>query len=400
MKKNILFVDDEKQILRAVKRFFIQKDFDVFLADSGEEALKILENEDIHLIISDVRMPKMDGFELLKRVKEKYPATLRLILSGYVEENLVLKAIQNGLAKMYLTKPWDNEKLLETIERIFELEDILNHKDLLAVLNKMEGLPTILKIYNKLQSYIKNDRDIKEIAEIIEMDQSIAARVLHVANSAFYGVQTGSVQKAIVYLGLANIKNIVFTTSIFEASQSAIKSTINKEMYWQHANLTNKITNFLYEKVICKKLPHTYGAAGLLHDIGKIALLNYFVNCKKVFPNSDSIKSLEDIENAVNVPHEKLGGCLLNWWEIPYPIVESALYHHNPLDDKIINKEIVCVVHIANYYSWELLGRPKDINLAPKVFKYLGIEKEFCDESINNYRKDLIREGGKLHIAL
>jgi len=82
MTKSILFVDDEKQILRALKRLFIRSDYETYYAESGEMALQILEDHAIDLLITDIRMPIMDGYELLRKVKEKYPLTLRVALSG------------------------------------------------------------------------------------------------------------------------------------------------------------------------------------------------------------------------------------------------------------------------------------------------------------------------------
>lgn len=117
MSKTLLFVDDEKQILKAIRRIFLETDYTVYTAESGEEALKILDAAKVDLIVADIRMPVMDGYELLKKIKKKYPSTTRLILSGYAEEKLIVRALQNSIAKYYLFKPWDNKSLVETIEK-------------------------------------------------------------------------------------------------------------------------------------------------------------------------------------------------------------------------------------------------------------------------------------------
>ena len=114
--KKILFVDDEKQILRALRRLFMNRDYDVHFAQSGSEALEIMKTEDIDLLVSDIRMPVMDGLELLRQAKEKSPLTLRVALSGYTDNKRIYSALEDNLAKLYLFKPWDNKELLTQID--------------------------------------------------------------------------------------------------------------------------------------------------------------------------------------------------------------------------------------------------------------------------------------------
>ncbi|WP_083943517.1 response regulator [Caldicellulosiruptor naganoensis] len=112
-------------ILKALNRAFLDEDYEVFFAQNAEEALKIMEESHIDLIISDMRMPNISGFELLKIIKQRYPSTIRVILSGYADENLVFRALQTNIAKLCILKPWDNERLKQIIRNIFELEDLM-----------------------------------------------------------------------------------------------------------------------------------------------------------------------------------------------------------------------------------------------------------------------------------
>ncbi len=106
--KKIPIVDDEVQILKALSRVFFDTDYAIFTAESGQAALSLLEQHEIDLVISDMRMPLMDGYELLSKVKETYPDIIRIILSGYADESTVFKAILHNIAKFYLLKPWHN----------------------------------------------------------------------------------------------------------------------------------------------------------------------------------------------------------------------------------------------------------------------------------------------------
>ena len=385
MAKSILFVDDEMQILKALKRLFRGKEYNVFFADSGIRALEILEENFIDLLISDIRMPNMDGFELLRIAKNKYPATLRVALSGFTDNKKIFSALDDNLAKLYMFKPWDNNELISTIDKIFTIEEVLKDENLLNLINNLDQLPTLPFLYKELSDLVEKDADIDLISKKIEEDQSIASKILKVANSAFYGAKTGSISQAIMYIGLLNVKNIVLTNSVFKTSS-------NQEYHnllWNHVNLANKIMNIIYQKCLNKRIPNEYASAGLLHDIGRIIILNFFKEKYDVvisFINENPGIDISKVENQMmGFDHQKIGGYLLNWWEIPTPIVEAALFHHEPYNPAIINSELVMVVHLANYYSWYYLkGEIFKEKLDVRVFETLGVTQEFVEMEIKN----------------
>ncbi|MBN2808607.1 MAG: response regulator [Deltaproteobacteria bacterium] len=114
----VLVVDDEKMVLRALSRVLLSSEWDLATAESGAAALEILARQPIALIISDQRMPEMSGLELLNKVKELYPETVRIVLTGYAEMDVVVKAINQGEVYRFFTKPWNNTELIETVKTI------------------------------------------------------------------------------------------------------------------------------------------------------------------------------------------------------------------------------------------------------------------------------------------
>jgi len=112
----ILAVDDEVFNLETLKRTF-RRDYEIFTALSGEEALDILTQQDIHIVITDQRMPVMSGTDFLKIVAEKYPNTIRIILTAYTDINDLIEAINTGLVYKYVTKPWQPQDFRLTIQR-------------------------------------------------------------------------------------------------------------------------------------------------------------------------------------------------------------------------------------------------------------------------------------------
>lgn len=117
MTATVLFVDDEKNVLSSLERYLLREDFNKIFCNSASEALEILEHTPVQVIVSDIRMPEMNGLELLRKVREKYPETVRMVLSGTSESNLVIEAINNGEVFRYLTKPLVEVKELKAILR-------------------------------------------------------------------------------------------------------------------------------------------------------------------------------------------------------------------------------------------------------------------------------------------
>lgn len=117
----VLFVDDEQHILNAIRRATIEESFDTVFAGSGATALQALEQQEISVIVTDMRMPGMDGLTLLKIVRENYPSIVRIVLSGYTQLTQVLSSINQGEIFQFIPKPWQmEEELLWTIRRAIE----------------------------------------------------------------------------------------------------------------------------------------------------------------------------------------------------------------------------------------------------------------------------------------
>lgn len=389
-KKGILFVDDEKQILKALRRLFIQSEYETYYADNGNDALEILESNNISLLITDVRMPGMDGFELMKRVKETYPTVVRVALSGYTDSNRIYKALEENLARLYLFKPWDNMELINIINGIFYLEETLKNNELFELINSIDELPSLPNIYTKLCRMIEADEDVSTISKVLDEDAAISSRVLRIANSAFYGSRTGSINQAIMYIGLSNVRSIILTNGIINSVNKG--SEYIKDL-WKHFSTTNQLSKMFFEKIYDKKMPPIYGSAGLLHDIGKLVIIQ---NDKEKYKRiSDELETSDETyseieKNVLDIGHELLGGYLLNWWGIPVPIVEAALFHHDPLNDNCIYKDLAITVNIANYYSWEFLKIEKYQDpMSLDVLDYLNIEKDVLDGYFESFKDEI-----------
>lgn len=377
MANTIMFVDDEKQILRALNRLFMDSPYESVFMDSGEDGLAYMQHTPVNLVVSDIRMPGMNGFDFLRHVKEKHPTTMRVALSGYTDSRVIYKALEENVAKMYMFKPWDNRELLSTIDKMFQLEEVLKDKKIMDLINNLDDLPTIPDLYTRIKAMIQDDEDVDKIAKLIEADQASTAKILRIANSAFYGAKTGSITQAIMYIGLANVKTIVLSNVVFKTTGAL---GANVKSLWRNATLTNRITNHLFHRITGKKIPNVFASAGLLHNIGMVVLISHF---EKVYSEilKQGLVSDEDYitleRQMMGVTHQELGGYLLNWWELPLPIVEAALYHHTPLDEKVINQELLCVIHLANACAWQIMGESRKVGLQSEACcAFLGTTPE------------------------
>lgn len=127
--QTLLLVDDEENVLNALRRLFHGADYQVVTANSGEKALEMMEEYSPELVISDVRMPGMSGVELLSIIAAKYPDTERVLLTGYSDMELTIEAINVGGISQYIQKPWNDEKLLSLVEKTLSYLDLKEHNE-------------------------------------------------------------------------------------------------------------------------------------------------------------------------------------------------------------------------------------------------------------------------------
>ena len=150
IKKQILFVDDEPMVLNGFQRTLrkMRTEWDMAFTSSGKEALDILGQQPMDVIVSDLKMPEMDGAQLLTEVKKRHPHVVRIILSGHLEHEMTLKSVQ--YAHQSLSKPCDAEILKQTLAKLFALRDILSDESIKKIVSQIESLPSLPSIYTRL----------------------------------------------------------------------------------------------------------------------------------------------------------------------------------------------------------------------------------------------------------
>lgn len=380
-KISILFVDDDKRILYAFKRVLSNTNYILHFADSADAAYAVLRKERVNIAIVDLKMPVVSGYEVLETIKNSFPTVLRIALIGHVDEKKILRALSSNLASTYIIKPWSSTELVNTINYYTELYKQIRERGILEAINAVDSLPTIPDIYYKISEAIDADKDMEELAVLIEKDHSISAKVIQVVNSAYFNIRTASIQKALVYLGFNNIKDIVLFQSIFENVKSNYITAL-----WHHAELTNKIMLLIYN-LLDKKLDEDLRSVALFHDIGKVVLINnysssYLDICDVYRCNEDEeIGQLE--KERFGITHEEVGYYFMKLRGLREEIPEAALYHHDPLNPEILNKKLIKVIHIANHYSKKILEmKVNESELVEEVFDHIGLNREFFERRV------------------
>ena len=194
-----LCVDDEQSILNAIKRLVRKENYRLLTANSGQDGLKMLAENDVQIVISDQRMPGMNGTEFLKQVKELYPDVLRIILTGYTEVDSITEAINEGSVYKFFLKPWNDHNLKLEIRQAFEQYDLKQ---------------TNKHLHEKV---IAKNNELKSINENLEAAVKERTRTLEVQNQALQLSQAVLEELSLPILGISREMIIVLANKAAKA---------------------------------------------------------------------------------------------------------------------------------------------------------------------------------------
>lgn len=372
----ILFVDDESNILNALRRVFIDDDYELHFAGSAADGLIILQNEPIDLVVSDVRMPVMDGIEFLARVKDIYPSIARILLSGYAEKASVIEALSSGCAQQILAKPWDDHELKDVIHgAINQLSQQKNSSESMqALINSLVNLPPLPQIYHELRVCLadRNTYTIDQVEAIVGQDAAISADLLRWANSALFGQRgkVDSLKRAILLLGTDVVESLVLSMSI-ERNVGSIDMEFDHKRLQQHAMGCAVVARLLAQEDAdaSPELADQVFIAGLLHDVGVLAGNGIFTEAYARIAQLAEKKPLLLAEAELEVlhsSHPEIGAIIANWWTLPKFITSAIRWHLEP-EKATENKRVVEIVAVANVLSYEFGFGISDKFLPPVV---------------------------------
>ncbi len=370
--RRILFVDDDPKEIKWLKNMLgsMCHEWEMEFAVSGEEALNFMAKSSFDVVMSDMHMPEMDGVELLGIVTERYPETVRIMLSERSDKEMALRSVKS--VHQFLMKPSSVERMQYTIERTCKLRDLLRNEMLKKIVAGIKKLPSLPKLYSLIVAEMQSkEASLKKVGYIISQDVSMSAKILQIINSAFFCLpqKITDPQQAAVYLGIDTLKALVLSIHVFASlTEDAELCGFSLAELWRHSLMTGKLTrNIARAETDDKKVVEEAMIAGMLHDIGKLILLKVPMKCKKVmdFIEKNECDPVEAEYIVMKTSHAELGAYLLGLWGIPDNIVEPVAFHHNP--SKLLEDMFI----MSNESSRKDLGKTKtkDVNLKPQSVK-------------------------------
>lgn len=337
MTKRILFVDDQPLVSQGLQRMLrpMRGVWDMVFVESGAEALAMMGEAPFDVVVSDARMPNMNGAELLAEVRRLHPATIRMILSGHGDRELVAECV--GVAHQYISKPCDPEQLKSQIQDACCLSDTLPSEALRRTIGTLANLPVVPAIFHETKAALdQDDTNLGSLGGILQRDMAMTAGVLKVVNSAFFGKRRtiSTVQEAVAFLELDTIKMLVLGNQIFEPSGRLSTQSITIEDIWRHSMAVAVGASAIATlETPDKQIQEEAFVGGILHDVGILILA---AHCSDAFDQVAMLVrekglALTDAERETfGVTHAEVGAYLLGLWGLPSGVRKIVSLHHHP----------------------------------------------------------------------
>ncbi len=339
----VIFVDDEEPILQCLRSLFRHEGYNTHFFTNGDDALDFIEKNDVDVIVTDMRMPEISGLEFLQRSLRLRSGTIRIILSGYEDKEIILTALARGIAHHFVFKPWEDKKLKELVAHSITLRHEDDSLQIQHVIDSLPHIPTPPRIHLQFRKILSDPHmNLDMIVQEVEKNPSLVAKLLRVSNSVFYSSRKHitSIHDAIVFIGTEYVAESVLAIEAFESF--GVKFDVGDAKYaeslWDEAIcraiLARKITREWQKGMDSQPI---YISA-LLQDIGLMARLVTQPEKYKTIPDiaaREKCSFFEADKKVFHITHDKIGPAILNLWNFPPEIVIPVSRHHSDTDGDI-----------------------------------------------------------------
>lgn len=386
-RKRVLFVDDEQAILEGIRRSLrpMRHQWEMLFADGGEEALRVMDTAAIDVVVTDMRMPGMDGAQLLSQVRARFPNVIRFVLSGHSDHEALVSSA--GAAHQYLYKPCDRAVLQKRLEAALALRDLLQAPAMGAVVSGLSAVPSLPQLFQEITLAVARDASIAEVGQIVARDVGMSAKVLQLVNSPFFGrkQRTADPVDAAVFLGVDTIRALLLMENVFSKADGALVAEFELEDLRQHCCRVS---------VLARRVARTRGATrstedaasvgGLLHEIGRMVLATELPDQYRTVTRRarDENRTIWTIEAELfGVTGATLGAYLLGLWACPWPVVEAVAWHERPNSSKHASSIPLTALHIADALDGGAAGGAPPVELDATY-----LERNGCGQSLSEWR--------------
>ncbi len=360
MAKRILFVDDEPMVLSGLQRSLrpMRTEWEMVFAPGGNEALAAMEQQPFDIIVTDMRMPGMDGAQLLEEVQKRSPQTLRMVLSGQSDRATILRSVNP--AHQFISKPCEAEEAKSRLIRAFALKDLLQCPGLRELVAKLDFMPSLPQVYLQLNEELRHpDPSLQRVDELIEADMGMTAKVLKLVNSAFFCLpsEISRASHAVKLLGLDTLRALVLSAHVFEQFESRLLRAEDVQHISDHSlAVSHSARQIAHLEPASQHMQDESFTAGLLHDVGKLILASALEEqYRKVLEYREKADvGLYAAEREVlGCSHAQVAAYLLGLWGLPSTIVEAVAWHHDPSGSLSVKFSPLAAVHAASAYHDE-----------------------------------------------
>ncbi|MDQ3818404.1 MAG: response regulator [Acidobacteriota bacterium] len=372
--RTILFVDDEPRVLEGLERMLhsMRHEWEMAFAEGGASALETLKAKPFDVVVTDMRMPGMDGPQFLREVRERHPQIVRIVLSGHSDKGMIMKSVDS--AHQYLSKPCTAESLKETVMRACALRDLLENSSLQQLVTKMDSLPSLPSLYCELVEELSSEEaSIKKIGKIISRDLGMTAKILQMVNSAFFGLRrtVSNPAEACLLLGMDTIMSLVLTIHVFSQFKAKGLEGFSPDALWSHCIAVGRFAKHIAQmEQQDKQTIEDSFTAGLLHDSGRVILAATLPDWYQESINlalSEELSIIDAEREVFGTTHAEVGAYLLGLWGLPYSIVESVAFHHKPSQSPEEAFTPLMAVHIADYIEAESCSQRRKHEVSPPL---------------------------------
>ncbi len=334
--KRILFVDDEPKILTGLRRSLrsLRHEWEMVFAEGGAAALTQCAAAPFDVLVSDARMPGIEGSELLRTVMELYPGTARMILSGQCSRASVLECV--AVAHQFFSKPCDSETLRSAVHQVCAMREAFPDETIRAAISRTQWLPIQESLYWELAVEIESpEASIARVAEIITRDIGMAAKVVQLVSSGFFGSpqHVANASQAAKLLGLEMIRALFASSDglpLLAGKDQVEKLQALLDHSMSVADAAQRIMSTLTDD--CTLMRDAY-LAGTLHEAGTLAAADRGTLAPRgrseTTHRPDSTRGTTLSDNPREACPDS-GGYLVALWGLPPSVVQAIAYHRVP----------------------------------------------------------------------
>jgi len=310
----------------------MRSEWEMTFVYSGLEALELMKLRCFDVVVTDMRMPEMDGADLLEAVKTICPRSVRIILSGQAEIDTVMKSVR--CAHQYLAKPCNSEQLEFAIKRACRLRKIMGHTGLQNFVSELQSIPSQPEIYDEVLNELQSAKpSIEKIASSIAKDIGMSMKVMHLTSSSFFGQrkEVSSAREAVSVLGLDILRRLFADGEVFKKCASdAVGDLPLGPLHTRGLSVGNFALRVATLEGLKQINAEMCSTTALLCRVGCLILSLYAKEeYSKVIKLTENCQEYVDLERELfGTSHSEVGAYLLGLWGLPDEIVDSASRHH------------------------------------------------------------------------